>query len=95
MTNQVHHSIDNSLLRKFGDFKISSWISENSSSDKLKNYPGCIYLQSHARTKTKAIQLAYCGEVFTDEYVDCFKGFFVPKKEDAEIIDLIKRYELD
>lgn len=82
-TNQVHHSIDHRLLRKFGDFKISSWISKDEHSENLKNYPGRIYLQSHARTKTSTIQLAYCGEVFIDEYIDCFKGFFSPKREDT------------
>lgn len=80
-TNQVHHSIDNRMIRKFGDFKISSWISKNENSEKLKNYPGRIYLQSHARTKTSIIQLAYCGEVFTDEYIDSFEGFFLLKEK--------------
>lgn len=94
-TNQVHHSIDHRLLRKFGDFKISSWLSGDEHSEKLKNYPGRIYLQSHARTKTNTIQLAYCGEVFIDEYIDSSKGFFSPKREDVEVIDLIKRFELD
>lgn len=91
LTSQIYSEFNSEMLRLFGDFKIGSWITNDSSA----NYPGRIYMQSHARTKSQEIQLAYCGASFKDEYIDHFKGFFTPKREDEEIIDLIRRYEMD
>jgi len=41
------------------------------------------------------IQLAYCWNEINDTNRDTYNWFFGKNSEKAELIDLIKRYELD
>ena len=57
--------------------------------------PGRLYLQSKSSSGVQLIQLAYCWNEIKDTNRDTYDWFFGKSSEKAELIDLIKRYELD
>lgn len=56
--------------------------------------PGRLYLQSKSRSKIQLLQLAYCCSEIAEETMR-FNWFFSKKTEKKEVIDLLKRYQMD
>lgn len=93
-TQNPDSTIDAALWRMF-DFKICSSSLKKIDSENVSKRPGRLYFQSRAKSKIQIIQLAYCGKCIDDKESLGFNGFFESKYEKNEIVELIKRFELD
>ena len=95
---QNHHAfVDNSVFL-MSNFKICSSMAKEDHADiQYGNSwcPGRLYIQSRSYTELQLIQLAYCCNEIDDKNRAGYGWFFEKKSEKAELIDLIRRYELD
>lgn len=97
-THQYAGVVDDSIY-KMSDFKICSQMQKENltvnTRDEADWHPGRLYLQLKSRSEIQLIQLAYCCNEIGDRNRDNYGWFFGRKSEKGELIDLIKRYELD
>lgn len=93
-TQNPDSTIDAALWRMF-DFKICSSSLKKIDSENASKCPGRLYFQSRAKSKIQIIQLAYCGKSIDDKDSLGFNGFFEDKHEKDDLVELIKRHELD
>lgn len=80
------------------DFKICSSMTTADSTEvncDTSWCPGRLYLQSRSYTELQLIQLAYCCNKINDANRINYNWFFGKKSEKEELIELIKRHELD
>ena len=97
-TQSAYAFVDETVFN-MSDFKICSRMQENGPASTMNNEiswcPGRLYLQSKSSSEVQLIQLAYCWNEIKDTNRDTYNWFFGKNSEKAELIDLIKRYELD
>lgn len=97
-TQSVYAFIDENVF-KMSDFKICSRMQGDEPASTVNNEisscPGRLYLQSKSSSEVQLIQLAYCWNEINDRNRSTYNWFFGRNSEKAELIDLIKRYELD
>lgn len=97
-TQNVYGLIDENII-KMSDFKICSRMQGDDPASTVNNEiswcPGRLYLQSKSSSQVQLIQLAYCWNEINDKNRATHNWFFGKNSEKAELIDLIKRYELD
>ena len=96
ITTQNPDSTIDDALWHMCDFKICSSLLRKVDSENVSRCPGRLYFQSRAESKIQIIQLAYCGKHIDDKESLGFSGFFEETKfEKDDIVELIKRFELD
>ena len=83
--NMVDYRICSSMQKKAKD----------AGEDEVSRCPGRLYLQSKSRSEVQLIQLAYCCSEIKDKNTEEFYWFFEKQSQKNELINLIRRYEMD
>lgn len=89
--------IDDSIWRMI-DYRICSTVQRNGKSDNvpvMSSCPGRLYMQARSKSEIQLIQLAYCDTENAESNLSGLECFFDSKSQRKEIIELIKRYEMD
>ena len=98
-TTQNYAGLIDDSIWKMCDFRICSSMQKSKLSADYRadnsQCPGRLYLQSRAKSKVQLLQLAYCCTEISEDDSIGFNWFFQKKSEKNEVVDLIKRFQLD